>query len=294
MKRVCKRDIQLDAMVVCFELSNSYYYDQIKELDYGATYDLYEFCLTRIEGKNYKNVYAIKYDDAGEIFEYGQLKFNFSNGSQESNTHENGTPKVWIAISNETLYSKDRYYLGFIADKLGLIFHNYTTLDLCLDTPFCVSTILRRYIRDKELMTKLNGKFVRDRDEDRKEITYITSGSLNKDKYLTVTVKQCNAIKDKRKGITVTTYDKVAEIHNSSCKYYILEHYGNPNRLFRTEVHLNNDEIKAFLQKNNLDLNPYMLDMQILEVLFFDALNSVIHFKRGKEVIKWENLLGRR
>lgn len=294
MKRICKRDLQIDAFSLCFELTNNYHFDHIKQLDYGEVYDLYEFYLTRIEGKYYHNVYTIKYDYEGKANEIGQLKFNNKDGKKSSNIHENGNPKVWIALSNHSLYTDEKGYIGFIAEKLGLTFHNFTTLDLCLDTPFCVSKLLRRYIRDKSLKVKLNGKYVQDRDEDRPEITFTMSGSLNKDKYLTVTVKQRNAIMDKRKGITVTTYDKRAEILNASGKDYILEYYGNPDKLYRTEVHLNNDEIKDFLKKEDLDLNPYMLDAQVLEALFFDSLNSVIHFKKGREEIKWEDLLGRR
>ena len=60
---------------------------------------------------------------------------------------------------------------------------------------------------------------------------------------MTVNVKQRNAIKDKSRGVTVTTYDKLAEISNSSGKEYILNFYGNPTKLFRTEVHLNNSII---------------------------------------------------
>lgn len=40
---------------------------------------------------------------------------------------------------------------------------------------------------------------------------------MNKDKYLTVSIKQ-KAIKDKGKGTTLTAYNKKAEIANSSGK----------------------------------------------------------------------------
>ena len=294
MKRVCKRKVMIDALTVCFEVENHYHFDRISSLDFGETYDLYEFQLVRIEGRYYDNVYPITYMDDDTEIEFGQLKFNISRGSESDNLHENGNLKVWISLNNQTLYTKDQYNLGFIAAKLGLEPHNITTLDLCKDTPFNVGKSLRKLIKDKTATTILNGKRVKDRNEDRPEITYTSSGSLNKnDKYMTVNVKQKNAVKDKSKGITLTTYDKAAEVKNSSGKDYILNFYGNPKKLYRTEVHLNNQEVKDYLEGRGLFFNYYMIDEALLEDMFYHHLNSVIRFEKGKDHITWEDLCGR-
>ena len=294
MKRVCKRKVMIDALTVCFEVENHYHFDHISSLDFGETYDLYEFQLVRIEGRYYDNVYTITYMDDDTEIEFGQLKFNISRGSESDNLHENGNLKAWISLNNQTLYTKDQYNLGFIATKLGLEPHNITTLDLCKDTPFNVGKSLRKLIKDKTATTILNGKRVKDRNEDRPEITYTSSGSLNKnDKYMTVNVKQKNAVKDKNKGITLTTYDKAAEVKNSSGKDYILNFYGNPKKLYRTEVHLNNQEVKDYLEGRGLFFNYYMIDEALLEDMFYHHLNSVIRFEKGKDHITWEDLCGR-
>ena len=294
MKRVCKRKVMIDALTVCFEVENHYHFDRISSLDFGETYDLYEFQLVRIEGRYYDNVYTITYMDDDTEIEFGQLKFNISRGSESGNLHESGNLKVWISLNNQTLYTKDQYNLGFIATKLGLEPHNITTLDLCKDTPFNVGKSLRKLIKDKTATTILNGKRVKDRNEDRPEITYTSSGSLNKnDKYMTVNVKQKNAVKDKSKGITLTTYDKAAEVKNSSGKDYILNFYGNPKKLYRTEVHLNNQEVKDYLEGRGLFFNYYMIDEALLEDMFYHHLNSVIRFEKGKDHITWEDLCGR-
>ena len=294
MKRVCKRKVMIDALTVCFEVENHYHFDHISSLDFGETYDLYEFQLVRIEGRYYDNVYTITYMDDDTEIEFGQLKFNISRGSESDNLHENGNLKVWISLNNQTLYTKDQYNLGFIATKLGLEPHNITTLDLCKDTPFNVGKSLRKLIKDKTATTILNGKRVKDRNEDRPEITYTSSGGLNKnDKYMTVNVKQKNAVKDKSKGITLTTYDKAAEVKNSSGKDYILNFYGNPKKLYRTEVHLNNQEVKDYLEGRGLFFNYYMIDEALLEDMFYHHLNSVIRFEKGKDHITWEDLCGR-
>ena len=56
---------------------------------------------------------------------------------------------------------------------------------------------------------------------------------MNKDKYLTVSIKQKKANKDKSRGATLTAYDKKAEISNSSGKKYISFEAGfsNPESL---------------------------------------------------------------
>ena len=239
MKRVCKRPIQIDALTICYEVVHPYYYDQLSNLGYGECLDMNEFRLYRTEGRYFDNVYAIKLWNGTRDIEWGYLKFNLARGDEQSNTHTSGLRKVWMSLNNQTLYTDDFHFLTYIEQRLGLEFHNVTSLDLCLDTPFAVSPLVKAYAHNKNVTTILNGKRITDRDEDRPELTYTTSGSLNKQgKYLTVNIKQRNAIKDKTKGVTVQTYDKAAEISNASDKRYILEHYGNPNRLYRTEVHL--------------------------------------------------------
>ena len=294
MKRVCKRKVIFDALTVCCEVENSVLFDKISALEYGEVMEFFNFDLTRVDGRYYKNIYTIRYYEQGEEKTFGQLKFGLNNGSLENNTFESGKPKAWLTLSNRGLYESDLYYMGFICEELHLNVHNYTSVDLALDTPFDVSRTLYRLYRNKEVTTILNGKRITNRDEDRPEISRSLSGSLNKDKYQTIYVKQRNAIHDKSKGVSLKTYDKLAEIRNSSDKEYILEYYANPKKLYRTEVHLNNEQIRDYLVKRNIDLNPYMMDWSVLEDMFFHHLNSLIRFERGREKILWEDLLGRR
>lgn len=295
MKRVCKRPIQIDALQVCFSVVNPYHYDQLKELELGAIYSPYEFILQRVEGRYYNNIYNIIVIDAdAEAYEFGQLKFNLSDGNEDNNTHTDGTRKVWISLSNETLYSDRFFFLDYIATSLGLELHNITKLDLCLDTPFNVSKLVWKMIKDKGISTILNGKKIKDRDEDRPELSRTISGSLNKDKYMTLNIKQRNAIRDKSKGITLICYDKEAEIRNVSGKQYIMEHYGNPKRLYRTEVHLNNEDVARYLETHDTDLTYWLFsDEATLEDMFFHFLGCVIRFQKGYRDIGWKEILGR-
>ena len=292
MKRICKRPVMIDAFTVCCEVENSVLFDKIHSLEFCESIEFEHFTLTRTDGRYYNHVYSITYNNCGEIKTFGQLKFGLNNGTTEANAHDNGKPKAWITIDNMALYSQSIGYLGYICEILHLNVHNYTCIDLCKDTPFDISRTLYKLYRCKENTVILNGKRILDRDEDRPEISRSLSGSLNKDKYQTINIKQRNATKDKSAGASIKTYDKLAEIENSSNKRYILEYYNNPSKLYRTEVHLNNAEIKEYLQTHNIDLNPYMLDYSILEDMFFDYLNRIIRFKCGKESICWEQILG--
>ena len=202
---------------------------------------------------------------------------------------------MWLSLSNRTLYSEDIHFLTYIDQRLGLDFHNITSLDLAFDTPFSVSPLIKAYLHNKDVTTILNGKRIIDRDEDRPEIKYTTSGSLNKqDKYKTVNIKQRNAIKDKSNGISVQTYDKAAEIRNKSDKQYIMQFYGNPKRLYRTEVHLNSEDINNYVERRGIQYTPLILfDEATLEDMFFHFLESVIRFQSRKIDTSWRHLLGR-
>ncbi len=295
MKRVCKRPVQIDALTLCYEVERTYYYDRLSTLDYGECLDMDEFRLYRTEGRYFDNVYAIRLWNGTQAIEWGYLKFNLARGDEQSNTHTSGKRKVWMSLNNETLYSSDFHYLTYIEQCLGLVFHNVTSLDLCLDTPFAVSPLVKAYAHNKNVTTILNGKRINDRDEDRPELTYTTSGSLNRQgKYLTVNIKQRNAIRDKSKGITVLTYDKAAEISNASDKQYILQHYANPKRLYRTEVHLNAEDIKTYVENRGIYYTPLILiDEAILEDMFFHFLGSVIRFQSKTLDTSWGHILGR-
>lgn len=295
MKRVCRRKIQIDALTICYEVERPYYYEKLSSLDYEECLDMDEFRLYRREGRYFNNIYAIYLYNGTRDIVWGYLKFNIAQGNEQSNTHTNGLRKVWLNLLNETLYSDDFHFLTYIEQRLGLTFHNVTNLDLSLDTPFSISPIVKAYLHNKDITTILNGKRITDRNKDRAEITYTTSGSLNKqNKYQTVNIKQRNAIRDKSKGVTVLLYDKAAEISNASDKRYILEHYGNPKRLFRTEIHLNSEDIKNYIERRGIDYTSLILiDEAILEDMFFHFLSNVIRFQSRKYDVSWEHLLGR-
>lgn len=285
----------IDMLRLCFEAEQPDLLDYYATFNIGERIDLYYFYLTRIEGKHFEYVFEITFDELGKERVFGELKFGINHNDDDANTHINGKRKAWISINNRVLYTKEElHYLGFIMDVLCLELHNITGIDLSLDMTMNIARYLKRLIRCKDFGVILNGKRIIDRKEDRPEILYTLSGNLDRDKYLTLNVKQKKAIKDKSRGATLVAYDKKAEIENSSSKDYISEFYGNPKKIHRLEVHLNNDEIKDYLIKTGEELNLGLIyNENFLFSLFFATLGGLIRFEKdGKKVEWWDVLEG--
>lgn len=285
----------IDMLRLCFEITEPAIFDYLSTLEPAEKADFYDFYLERIEGKHFEYVFNIRYDDLGEDKLFGELRFGINKNEDEANTHTNGTRKAWISISNRVLYStEEMHYLEYIADVLHLELHNITSLDLCLDMSMNIARYLKRLIRCKDLGVILNGKRIKDRKEDRPEIIYTMSGNLDRDKYLTVNIKEKKAIKDKSRGRTLAAYDKRAEIANSSSKEYISDLYGCPSKLHRLEVHLNNDELKDYFNRTREELNiNTIFNENFLFRLFYSTLESLIRFEKdGKKIDWWAVLEG--
>lgn len=283
----------IDMLRLCFEITEPAIFDYLATLESAEKADFYDFYLARIEGKHFEYVFEIRYDDLGEEKLFGELRFGINKNEDEANTHTNGTRKAWISISNRVLYStEEMHYLEYIADVLHLELHNITSLDLCLDMSMNIARYLKRLIRCKDLGVILNGKRIKDRKEDRPEIIYTMSGNLDRDKYLTVNIKEKKAIKDKSRGRTLVAYDKRAEIANSSSKEYISNLYGCPSKLHRLEVHLNNDELKDYFNRTREELNIVTIfNENSLFRLFYSTLESLIRFEKDGKKIDWWTVL---
>lgn len=282
----------IDMLRLCFEAEEPQLLDCFTTYNVGEKIDLYYFYLVRIDGKYYDYVYNICYEEQGENKLFGELRFGINKGNDEANTHINGNRKVWLSVNNRVLYTDELYYIDFISDMLGLELHNITTLDITLDMSKNIPQYLRRLIKDKSLGVILNGKRIKDRTQDRPEILYIRSGNLNKEKYLTVNIKEKKAINDKSKGRTLTAYNKLAEIANSSCKNYISDKYEQPKKIYRLEVHLNNEEIKNYIERTRTELNiNTIFNINFIYSLYIDTLNHIIRFEYEGKKITWENII---
>ena len=105
--------LNIDALRLCYEVTEPQNINIIKDKEIGEEIDFLYFYLRRIEGKHFKFVYEIRYNDMGKDKLFGELRLGINDNQEESNTHQNGYKKAWISISNRVLYS-DEIYLSLI------------------------------------------------------------------------------------------------------------------------------------------------------------------------------------
>ena len=87
-------------------------------------------------------------------------------------------------------------------------------------------------------------------------------------------------------------FNCLSSSYNSSNSRYINEFYGNPKRLYRLEVHLNNEEIKAYCRLLNIQQDLSMLkDRSLLTNMFYYHLSSVIRFTKGRKKLPWKDII---
>lgn len=289
-------NIVVDKLKLCYNVIDDEIIRYLEE-NRPETYVLYDFELVRIDGKHFNDTYQIVYNDLdknGDIVPhiFGELKFNLKSQSNEEDT-QNQSSKVWIYVNNYILYSKDKrvIHLAFISEKLGIELNNVTGIEIAIDTNKSVPKRLKQYIRNKDIITILNGKTILGRKDDRPEIEYVHSGDMDKYKYMSIYLKQQKAINNKSNGTVICSYDKVRECKNSG-KKYILDYYSNPNKLYRLEVRVTNENFKKFLDSYQIELiEPLFWNKGFLLEAFEYFLDSVIRFKSdSKNISIWDIL----
>jgi hypothetical protein len=289
-------NIVVDKLKLCYNVIDDEIIRYLEE-NRPETYVLYDFELIRIDGKHFNDTYQIVYNDLdknGDITPhiFGELKFNLKSQSNEEDT-QNQSSKVWIYVNNYILYSKDKrvIHLAFISEKLGIELNNVTGIEIAIDTNKSVPKRLKQYIRNKDIITILNGKTILGRKDDRPEIEYVHSGDMDKYKYMSIYLKQQKAINNKSNGTVICSYDKVRECKNSG-KKYILDYYSNPNKLYRLEVRVTNENFKKFSDFYQIELiEPLFWNKGFLLEAFEYFLDSVIRFKSdSKNISIWDIL----
>lgn len=217
-----------------------------------------------------------------------QLKFGHYTDVDDTTTY------VYFKVHNPVLYEGERLRcLLELPITLGMLFNNFTAIDLAYDCPQNIPTVIKKMMRDKTITTIINGKAARDRKTVLRGITFEYSSSLNRLTHPTITIKQAKAISNKNDGITVQAYDKKAEIEHCSNKQYILDYHGNPKRLYRLEVRLHYQELKDFFtHRRIIPTTDILFDGELLNELFLYHLGAVIRFTKGRTKIPWTELLG--
>lgn len=275
----------IDELKLCYEADLTLL-DELEAIDYGQSIELGEYSFYRTTSHHFKYAYDVVVEDGDGSEKVATARFGRYG-------EESVSGYFFYRVENHVLYDNCKLdYALAIPEELGLSFHNFTSLDIAIDSKIDVARLVKRMWHRTDVTTIINGKAVRDRKAVLKPLRLVYSTSLDRLKGLTVYVKQSKAIRNKTKGITVQAYNKKQEIAESSHKEYINEFYGNPKRLYRLEVHLNNEEIKAYCRLLNIQQDLSMLkDRSLLTNMFYYHLSSVIRFTKGRKKLSWKDII---
>lgn len=278
----CTETVVLDELRICY-VADIRDLASLQSVETGNRMDYSGYTFYRISNDRFRYFYEIMEND--EVV--AVLKYGLYADSMAEQVF------VYYRVNNHILYDRDRLArLLNLPESLGMLFNNFTSLDLAYDSSLNLVSIIRRMMRDKSVTTIINGKAIKDRKALLTGVTFEFSTSLNRMRHPTITVKQKKAISNKNEGITVQCYDKKAEIVNHSGKYYIMDYYDNPKRLYRLEVRLHYQELKDYFSGKGIIPSIDMLcDSEQLKDMFLYHLSSVIRFSRSRNKVQWKALL---
>lgn len=268
----------IDALTLCY-VAEGEVLDVLREINHRAEFDM--FTLYRTIGRTHHQHFDVMLTGRKVACIYFD---RYGSGTDE--------PYIWVRIENFVLYD-----VGLLVEVLSLpqlldlTFNNITHLDLARDFCYNISERIRSLMRNPDLKTIVNGKQVKDRDVALKGISRTCRMSLNRDKTKSLSIKQAKAIRNKYDGITLDSYDKMDEITSKSAKRYILDYYGNPKRLYRLELRLNNQDIRKISDGLGIAITEDVIyDKERLDALYIQALQSMLRFTDGRKKLDWQML----
>lgn len=277
----------IDALTLCY-VAEGALLNELREITESISYDKYIFY--RVRGNAFNRQFAIY--NAVTNDNIAVLSFDRYGDDEESYY-------VWLRISNHILYNSDLLIDTLtIPVLLGLSFNNFTRLDLARDFGYDISQRVRALMRNSELDTIYNGKVVKDRRKLIKGIYRTCSITLDRDGKKGIVLKQSKAVKNKYEGVIVAGYDKIEEIEGNKQneiglpeKSYIKNLYGNPKRLHRLEVRLNNPDIRRVCSALQIKIEEDIIfNESILDRIYIKGLWSVLRFRKGCRVIDWDDI----
>ena len=274
--------IQIDELKICYTAET----DNLNEFintEIGTYLEVHGYRFHRIVSDRFRYYFEVWNSDE----QIAQLKFGLYTDISVTKHY------VYFKVSNQVLYKPNQLKTILeLPNVLGLVFNNYTSIDLAIDSNVNFTSLIKRMIRNKAITTIINGKAIKDRKKVLQGVSFQYSTTLDRLKHATITIKQKKAISNKQNGITIQAYDKKAEIEQNSDKRYILDFYGHPKRLYRLEVRLHYIELKDYFSKvNGEPIYETMTNQELLQDLFFYHLSAVLRFTQGRKKLDWPTLI---
>lgn len=272
----------IDELKICYK-ANKERLEPLMDVEAGGRYDIPNFHLFRIIHDRFRYCFDVVWRKE----KVAQLRFGFYTDTNDSMNY------VFLKVMNPVLYDQAMLkQVLTVPDFFGLTINNFTALDVAVDTPVNVPSLIKKMMRDKSIKTILNGKAIKNRKAILPELFFEYSSSLDRLRNPTITIKQKKAIANKNEGLTVQAYDKRAEILNHSGKQYVLDYHNNPKRLYRLEVRLRYRELSDYLRLiKSPAMTEQLFSQQFLINIFIYHLASVIRFTKGRRRISWRELL---
>lgn len=274
--------IQIDELKICYTAET----DNLNEFintEIGTYLEVHGYRFHRIVSDRFRYYFEVWNSDE----QIAQLKFGLYTDISVTKHY------VYFKVSNQVLYKPNQLKTILeLPNVLGLVFNNYTSIDLAIDSNVNFTSLIKRMIRNKAITTIINGKAIKDRKKVLQGVSFQYSTTLERLKHAAITIKQKKAISNKQNGITIQAYDKKAEIEQNSDKRYILDFYGHPKRLYRLEVRLHYIELKEYFSKvNGEPIYETMTNQELLQGLFFYHLSAVLRFTQGRKKLDWPTLI---
>jgi len=277
-----KDEIVIDELKLCY-IADREQMACLAEVAVGSSVELYHYKFYRFLNERFRFFFEVVEDGV----KVAHLKFGHYTDKEDAPLY------VYLKVLNRVLYDAVRLQrLLALPDEFGMLFNNFTAIDLALDGGLNFPSLIKRMMRDKTVTTIINGKAVKDRKKVLQGVSFEYSSTLGRLNHPTITVKQKKAIANKCNGVTVQAYNKKAEIDDHSDKRYILDYYGHPKRLYRLEIRLHYQELKDYFVMLGKYPSPEdLFDAESLKKMFFYHLSAVMRFTRGRRKIDWETLL---
>ncbi len=273
----------IDELRLCY-LAEPSFLDQLRCCKIAERVDLSDFYLIRVSSRYFHYTFHLCQDKHGHK-QFATL--NFDRIGDSNNNYAWYRPENWVLYDMDAL----RYTMS-IPQFFGLVFNNITAMDLAKDFKRNIANLIRRYYKDRNITTIVNGKAIRNRKQSVPELHISFEVSLDRLKNPTFYAKQRKSLHDKTKGICVCGYNKKAEIEGTSGKDYILDYYNHPKNLHRLEVHQNSNEIRDYCTARHIvQCADLIFDEDFLTNMFYYHLASVVRFTKGRIKLDWRDIL---
>lgn len=290
-------DVKIDKLKLCYKIKENGLIQKLREgIAVDVDWDFIGFTLRKIEGTHYDFIYEIVYKDFLEVNsnEVGEQVFGTISWGLRTRTDDSFNGFAWLAVDNKQFYlpsdnkvDNRLIHLDYISDVLGLEWNNFTNMDLAVDGSTNFSKKIIQLLRDTNYIPIINGVKMVDRENLIEDILYIGIGNLKRIKEYTLLVRQKKAERNKSAGLSMMAYNKSREIAHNPKKEYISQAYKNSKRLYRLEVRINSDSMKAFLEHEHLSFSGEMLyNKDYLWLFFLTFLNRIVRFQsvKGRKV----------